>query len=704
MPEIVRCSKGHENPAGERYCIECSEQLGETPEASNMEGASWQRDAEYIATRVDYDDFPATLKKGIVVEQGNKALLFINGALAETLEPGLYNEGWLNEISDSIPGTYRKVTAVIVDASDLEFTIIIPAYTKDPLSIDIRCNVVVQIADYTKFYNNVVKRMERYPKNELRASLYYEMQNAFNALISERSVSDLNWNLDLKREFEVSVEKHLERTFERNGFRFIQLRTVDYNFKGYDKIRGINEEIFLLVSEEDAKLKRRKRLFDVYDESQLQDIFEETKKTEHYRMMSKAMVDRKRAKMEADLDVKGVEADQEIGEWKVAADTRKRLKEYLLDKGKSDEEIEIFLMEIEKGKLLRDEEMRELKITLDEKAVDHNLRRQFAIRQLSLQQELDYERQRLVGKEGIEKEVLEKQIEKKKVQLNAEIDELKIRNLIAREEQARNSEVTLRIELDKAKTEAEKKRIELELEKLEDENDLLALEKLQAVNRKEDHERMLTELERQTKLQALEMEKIRAAQQHEIDKIKTFDNVKVEAILAMVGPEQARIIKEMRESENLKDLSEEKVKWYMAQKSPELAKALEALSHEERDAFYKQIMEEKDKTLQEKDKAMAQFEREHNKALDTAKDIAVGVAQSGRPNVVYPPYGQGGPPGGFYPGPGGSPGGPGFYNVQMGTPEKEVVYVTICPSCKKKIEFKAPAKRCPSCRYEIEPD
>jgi hypothetical protein len=704
MPEIVRCSKGHENPAGARYCMNCTEPLGETSEASNMEGASWRRDAEYIATRVDYDDFPATLKKGIVVEQGNKALLFINGALAEILEPGLYNEGLLNRISNLLSGTYRKVTAVIVDASDLEFTIIIPAYTKDPLSIDIRCNVVVQIADYTSFYDNVMKRMERYPKNELRASLYFEMQNAFNALISERSVSDLNWNLALKRDFEVSVEKHLETTFQRNGFRFIQLRTIDYNFKGYDKIRGINEEVFLLVSEEDAKLKGRKRLFDVYDESQLQDIFEETKKTEHYRMMSKQMVDRKRAKMEADLDVKGVEADQEIGEWKVAADTRKRLKEYLLDKGKSDEEIEIFLMEIEKGKLLRDEEMRELKITLDEKAVDHNLRRQFAIRQLSLQQELDYERQRLVGKEGIEKEVLEKQIDKKKVQLDAEIDELKIRNLIAREEQVKNNEVTFRIELDKAKTEAEKKRIELELEKLEDENDLLALEKLQAVNRKEDHERMLTELERQTKLQALEMEKIRAAQQHEIDKIKTFDNVKVEAILAMVGPEQARIIKEMRESENLKDLSEEKVKWIMAQKSPELAKALEALSHEERDAFYKQIMEEKDKTLQEKDKAMAQFEREHNKALDTAKDIAVGVAQSGRANVVYPPYGQGVPPGGFYPGPGGGPGAPGFYNVQMGTPEKEVVFVTICPSCKKKIEFKAPAKRCPFCRYEIEAD
>lgn len=88
----------------------------------------------------------------------------------------------------------------------------------DPLGIDVSCTFVLQVDNPIFFFNNVMKGRDNYPVIDLRQSLYDELHNVMNEIIGKKSVGDLNWDLALKKQFEVAAENHLRTTFQRSGF------------------------------------------------------------------------------------------------------------------------------------------------------------------------------------------------------------------------------------------------------------------------------------------------------------------------------------------------------------------------------------------------------------------------------------------------------------------------------------------------------
>lgn len=712
MAEPIRCSQGHENVPGDnfcrtcgekvsggmircrhcgsandsgaKYCVQCGKKMGgENP--PQTDGARWRRGDDDFATRVDLDDLDGIFRKGVVVEQGTKALLFVNGALAETLQPGLHDFS-TNKFNF---GQQKSGSAILVDAGDLELALDLKRiYTGDPLAIDITCKVVVRVDNPTFFFTNVMKGRVSYLVSELRRSLYDEMTNAFNEAVGKKPVTELNHDLSLKKQLEVSVENHLRTTLQRNGLNLIQLRTIDYHFLGFDKIRGINEEVFLLVSEEEAKLQGRKRLFNVFDKTQLQELFEETRKTEHYRQVSAVRIDQAKAEAEADLGMQGVAADKEIDEWKLAADFRRRLKEHLLDKNKTDDDIERFLLEIEKNKFLREQEIKELKRFHAEKDQDHEMKRQFMLRKLELEQELDYERQRLIGKEELEKDLIKKRIEKKQIEYEADIATLKAEAAAKREVDIEDALGKLEVELESAKTSAEKRKIEIEIERLEDDNDLITAEKANQLMLRTKHEKMKIQLEEEERRLEMEIKKVKALHDMEIEKIAALSSASVEALISLSGPEQARMLKDLKETEAMKGMSEEQILAMAAAKSPEVAKAFQekfkGASKDEIDKMYKMVIDAKDKAIVDQKAMVDTMERIVSKAFER------GVGQPANPNIVFPPTGQ---PGVYA--------GPTVFNApgQFAYAPEQQARVIICSKCRS--EVRTGVKFCPNCGVEM---
>jgi hypothetical protein len=352
MAGTVKCIVcDHEkNFEGDRFCRNCGIMI-------------WRRNPGDFATKTE-ENLSGIFKKGIIVEQGTRALLFINGALAETLQPGLHEVGGLIEKLKHLE-SYRIAMVVLVDVGDIEIAFTIPdVYTKDPLKLDITCKVVIQLSNPSFFFNNVMKGRDRYLIDELKGSLYDELRNGFNEAIGRKSVSELNSDLDLKRQLEVSVENHLRTTFQRNGLNLLQLRTLDYRFQRYDKIRQMQQDAYLLISEDKEKLQQRKGLFDVYDQSQLQDIFEETR------------------------EVRYREQRQRL--W---AEMRSLVNTDKMNEIKSADDLESYLHEIDKGKLLREDEIKALKNTFGQS----DLQREFLLEKIELEQRLEKERIDLVG-------------------------------------------------------------------------------------------------------------------------------------------------------------------------------------------------------------------------------------------------------------------------------------------------------------------
>lgn len=783
--------------SGAVFCGECGKSTEEKTASSpddSKHGMRWVRDRDDFAKRVDVEKLRGAFQTGIVVEEGTKALLLQNGALVASLEPGFYEmktftealkeslvkaggavvksgaavvrgvkgfaTGLFNkEIADTRVRTNEAIdkavesmlaqdcTVLLVDAGDVEIKLNLSnVYTSDPFGIDISCNAVLRMQEPRLFFVNVMKSQVLFRVSELKDSLSLEMQNAFNEVIGKKSVVDLNSDLSLKQEFENIVKEHMNRTLGQSyGLNFFQLRTISYSFKHFNQIRGIHEEVFFQVSKDEAALQGRKRLFDVFDKTQLQEIAEQTKQTEHYRKLSATKIDQKRAENEEALGFKGVESDKEVEEKKIYADTRRRLREHILDAGKTDEDIARFLGEIKKGNLLREQEIKEFELLLQEKDADHKINREFLLKKLQLEQdfdfarlgitgegdlkklelgqEIDFEKLRLTAKAGIDYELTELEEKKKRMIFDSEISQARIQRAEVRDAYLNEEMAKLQVEQNKDLADLKtaeiaqeqmlnmkRKKAEIELNE-ERQREMLKLEA--------EERRLEIEIKRDRTKHDQDMEKTRLEKDHELKKIAALSDLSAEALISVSGPEQARMLTELKQTEAMKDYSEEKILAMAAAKSPEVAKAFQekykGLPKEETEKLYKMVIEAKDKALADKDKtsaekdkfvadAMERIERLATNALHAqmgaTSGVAAGFGMANAPHVVYPPQGQPG----YYAGP--TPGQPGFVNVNQtnqageGSGQKDQPESRVCvnPECQAIIPINK--KFCPQCGKE----
>lgn len=669
--------------SGSKFCSQCGKstdaekvQKSDEPEKGSKVGMKWKRGTDDFAIRIELDNPEDIFQRGVIVEEGTRALLLKNGALEATLEPGLYSFQTFTEalkesairaggavVRGVACGTTKvfssimnlslskgkedakaveqaannaitslvasPCTVLLIDSGDVELKMDISSvYTKDPLMLDISCNTVLRLDKPELFFVNVMKSRDNFSVSALRNSLYDEMHNSFNEAIGQKSATELHSNLSLKQDFENTVKEHLNRTLGQSyGLRFFQLRTIHYRNNRFDKIKGVHQEAFLLVSEEEAELTKRKRLFDVYDQTQLQDIFEETKEVEY------------REKRQ-----------------KVWADMRALVNSDKMNEIKSADDLEAYLHEINKGKYLREDEVQEILNTFKQSG----LRREFLLDKIQLEQKLEADRITLVGKE-------ENELARWEVQAKRERRELDER--IRSQKDIKGAEREIRVE--DAKADATVKDVEREGDQKDMDMGLAALERIKKMKAEQKREEMNIETER----------------------LERLSNLGIEALITASGEEQARMLVDLKKTEMLKGMTDDQILAMGAKDSPELAKAFQekfrGLSAAKQEELYKEMM-------QQKDKSMDTMQKMFDKALETQRDATVGVAQGGK--VVYPPYGGPG-----YPPGGGGPGGTGFYNVNMETGAKEEVEVVICrnPKCKARIKLKPDLKFCPECGRKI---
>jgi hypothetical protein len=528
-------------------------------------------------------------------------------------------------------------TVLLIDSGDVEVKLNLSnIYTKDPFNIDISCNVVLRLQEARQFFVNVMKSVPLYRVSTLRDSLLLELQNAFNEVIGQRSVLELNSDLSLKQQFENSVKEHINRTLGQSyGLNFFQLRTIAYSFKRYNEIKKIQEEVFFQVTKEEAELQGRKRLFDVYDQRQIQDIIEQTKEVQYREQRNK-----------------------------VWADMRALVNSDKMNEVKSADDLEAYLHEINKGKYLREDEVQDLLNTFKQSG----LRRDFLLEKINMEHELERERHEIAKKRV--KDVGGAENELAKWEVEAKHERRKFEEALAKGRINKDIKgVEREVRLDDAKADATVKDFEREGDQKDMEMGLSGLERIKKMKTQEKRDQMDIETER----------------------LERLSKMGIEALISASDSDKAEMLKDLKKTEMLKEMTDDQILAMGAAHSDELAKAFQekfkGLSAQKQEELYKEMMKQKDTSM----KTMQDM---FNKALETQRDATVGVAQGGK--VVYPPQGFG-PAGPM--GPGG-PGGPGFYNVNMGAGGGETeVEVLTCKNCGFKIRLKSGKipKRCPEC-------
>jgi len=492
----------------------------------------WQREPDDFATRVDITGDEILGRTEIIVEEGTRAIVFVDGEYVQDLSPGRFEikgdaapQGFLKRLLAAIglPDAPKRcvVTAILVDSGDIELKNMEAddLFTSDPLKVSVKANIVIGLRDVSRFHNNVMKSRTGYLITDIVNDVLPEFHDAMEEHIGNRTASELNSNLEFKKELADRLESHLGETFERNGLAVLQVRAL----------RIEHGEMLLQVTKQEAENAGRKRLFDVKNEADLQKLYEETKKVE--------LVEKRNG---------------------ILKRMRSAVNEDKMAELESSEQWEEFLHKHDRSKLLRDEETDKIKRGVIDRKEDHEHARQFLDEELRLEHDLGLQKVELIAKGEMDAIALDRELERNRKKLEVEMEE-------------KRAKIKLGFEARDGKD-------------------------------RRDHERA----EKEQKL---------------AEEAKDADNRRtIELVQAKSEIDQKKIAADLKKTELLKDLPEDKIMALMADGSPDVAKAM--AERYKAEAAAKSAENEEMKNLYRE--MLDRTERMHDKSLNAQASAATG--------------------------------------------------------------------------------
>ena len=642
---------GTENSGDALFCRKCGQSL-ERSAAPDVYRHRWARGEQDFAVRVEANDLPGLLKRGIHVEPGTNAMLIYQGANRGLVPPGEYTLDTLGQrlkdwFSGNIP---ERMTILLVDIvpTDIEFNLG-GRFTKDPLPIGMSLRLQAEVTEPGKFLVNVLHGRERFTIEDLRQYLYPEITQVADRWLREHTLQELVENPAQPARLELALEEALRTTFAQTGLRFLHVRTMQLNLEPYDEIKSIVGQTNLLderlvaemrQAETDLRAQEQRFRADAEAEAQLTQL--------------RAEFEERKAKAELQAKKRFAELARETDLLTLAEETRKielykQMRAAVLsdkmDEVRSTADFESFLNGIDRDKLLREKERADLLKTWKEQADDHDRARAHTIARLDVEQEFELRTlaMRLGGTYDREKLDSEIEIARKRADFQFELQRK------TAEEEMNLEQERWRIETDRHKTQAEIARLQRQQE-LDD--DIAAakagvelLGMMKQVRRLDEEERLriqrVHELERARELQKLEIERMEAVErqrqaehEHDLRRIETLGKLGVEALISLSASEQAHILADLKKTEALRGMSEEQILAAAAKDSPEVARALqekfraiaEGKAGAREQEMYERLLTEQKESLRQLQSESERRTRETAEAWDKASARAKETA------------------------------------------------------------------------------
>lgn len=617
----VKCGHcGKEVPANAQHCPYCGT-IMDTAHPPDMGDNRWRRGAEDFAIHVVVEDVRGFFSRDLIVEPGTQAILLADGANLGVVGPGKYTLDDLTERGEVFLRlrSAHRMEAILVDTADTELEFVISdLLTNDPLKIKASVAVAVVVENPMLFFQTMMRGQRSYGQQQLREYLYSEVEDAAREWVGRYSVKDLSTNFRLKQDLEQDIEMHLQRTGQRNGLRFVRVRALDLAHPYMDRVTGTQAEAFIAHEEAQAQfaaerlrlerervargmateaeiaakeeaLAKRKSLFAVYNDEELQKLIELERQVEHH---------------EARAQLMGRMRESVLSE--------------KMDELRGEEKMEQFLREQDKRQLLREKDWQELQQAIREGQEDHRLQRVHLLAKLQLEQEyelrqiewlqrtdieeaqLEHElkqaRRELEGKQELELKRWEFELLKREREAELARQQQKVADMDRRERELQDTITRLDIKMREARTQADITALQREQDKADFELGALALERMKEIGRRDEIERALHQLDMDQKRlemelhaeaqrlelrlkaerqqQEFELQRQKQTQEYEIERIKMLSQASAEVVISLAGPEQARVIADLKQTEALKGLSDSQVESLMASRSPQFAQAL----------------------------------------------------------------------------------------------------------------------------------
>ena len=606
--------------------------------AATIANNRWVREPEDFAVELRERDIANFFSASIAIEEGTTGLLLVHGRFDQRLDPGQH-------VLEGFMGGHGRKTLVLVTLGEVMLYITLPRLlTSDPVPFGVQTAVTLRFTPGREalFLSNFMSGRDSITTNDLRRLVYPEVNEAAQDWAGKYTIRQLAEDLSLRNDLSMALESHIRPVLDRYGLTFGRMEVREFKCDIWDKSVNQRVEASLQVTQEQAALEGRKRLFDFAVETDIQDLAEETQKTATYEKRIQLWQRMQRA------------ANQEQ-----------------MDKLQSEEDMVDFIRQTDHDHVLKEDEFERFKATLREAGEDRERMRAHFIRVVQMEEEYDYRRKELSLEANLSREQLEGQMGLERMRVESQLEtELRRTDLILerqrqeadhqRTEEDLDSSARWQRELQQARAEAEAQGIARETEHL-DADLALALQEQQAVqqriNQQEsiriDLDRRASEQEQQQRAQEatldLQLRELQELHQQELEKMRSMDDLSIHALIAVAPGEKAPLLLELARTEALKSFSPQQILAIASEKSPELGSALAEIAirgdNQQTNEMYERLISQQKEFTDDQRKSQGEMTQimmqMFNKALDTnaqvASSFAGGGSQTGQAAAGVPP-------------------------------------------------------------------
>jgi len=306
----------------------------------------WQVTPEDFAVRIDLPDAPGFFKDSVVVEAGTRALVIDDGQYQGEIPPG---EHTMQSFIEKLAIWKRKqATIVLTRLEDQLMEIVVPQVrTAENLLVDVTTRMAVKIDDVEDFFNNLMGAYPAISMETMKGFIEPILSQAVWEAVRSHSIEELS-GAAASQAITDGISEQLKLRLLRYGINFINVQLVTIYHEKYNEHQQKEAEVWL----KKEGVEQQGRLDEVYSENEL-------RKIKHHERQNELRILAKNVDTEY-YDQSTGQAEKKVEAMARRVDVRNNLRETMLtDKMNAvntKEDLAKLMEEVDKDKLLRQEE------------------------------------------------------------------------------------------------------------------------------------------------------------------------------------------------------------------------------------------------------------------------------------------------------------------------------------------------------------
>ena len=333
----------------------------------------WSLTPEQFARRISINDVEGFFSRQLQIEPGVRSVIIDGGRQLGEVPPGNYV---MESFTERLQSWWNKkqCDVIMVRGEDQVLQITsTPLLTADFLQVQFRTRISVQLKDVMIFHQKLMGNRPEFTRDQLETSIAPLLSGFIHSFVSGMTMQELR-SPDTWARLDSHLEDNLALFLQRYGLAFGQVLTLSIVHPEYDEqLRRRGETVLMEMA---AETDRRRA--NLADDAAWERVLEKDRAQQVQAALESLSIDREQ---------------QELGQVQRRVQIRSNLREAVLsdkfNKLQTAADLADFVRDMDRDKLLADDDLQQLREMLQQKSEDREATRSRLLQELAIQQRLD---------------------------------------------------------------------------------------------------------------------------------------------------------------------------------------------------------------------------------------------------------------------------------------------------------------------------